>query len=156
MGCHFLLQCMKVKSESEVTQSCPTLNDPMGCSLLVGWLLCPWDFPGKTTGVGCHCLLLLWLLGICIFSMNCLPFVLFIKSVIYHIYLQDPFMINIVFLVALMVKILPAMRETSLIPRLGRSPGNSLQHSCLRIPWTEELGRLQFMGVSKSQTQLSD
>ena len=33
MGCHFLLQCMKVKSESEVTQSCPTLNDPMDCSL---------------------------------------------------------------------------------------------------------------------------
>ena len=33
MGCHFLLQCMKVKSESEVTQSCPTLCDPMDCSL---------------------------------------------------------------------------------------------------------------------------
>ena len=31
-GCHFLLQCMKVKSESEVTQSCPTLRDPMDCS----------------------------------------------------------------------------------------------------------------------------
>ena len=38
MGCHFLLQCMKVKSESEVVQSCPTLSDPMdwsppGCSV---------------------------------------------------------------------------------------------------------------------------
>ena len=32
MGCHFLLQCMKVKSESEVTQSCPTLRDPMDWS----------------------------------------------------------------------------------------------------------------------------
>ena len=32
-GCHFLLQCMKVKSESEVAQSCPTLSDPMDCSL---------------------------------------------------------------------------------------------------------------------------
>ena len=31
MGCHFLLQCMKVKSESEVAQSCPTLSDPMDC-----------------------------------------------------------------------------------------------------------------------------
>ena len=31
-GCHFLLQCMKVKSESEVAQSCPTLSDPMDCS----------------------------------------------------------------------------------------------------------------------------
>ena len=28
VGCHFLLQCMKVKSESEVAQSCPTLHDP--------------------------------------------------------------------------------------------------------------------------------
>ena len=34
VGCHFLLQCMKVKSEREVTQSCPTLRDPMDCSLL--------------------------------------------------------------------------------------------------------------------------
>jgi len=33
VGCHFLLQCMKVKSESEDTQSCPTLSDPMDCSL---------------------------------------------------------------------------------------------------------------------------
>ena len=32
VGCHFLLQCMKVKSESEVVQSCPTLRDPMDCS----------------------------------------------------------------------------------------------------------------------------
>ena len=32
MGCHFLLQCMKVKSESEVAQSYPTLCDPMDCS----------------------------------------------------------------------------------------------------------------------------
>ena len=31
-GCHFLLQCMKVKSESEVAQSCPTLSNPMDCS----------------------------------------------------------------------------------------------------------------------------
>ena len=33
VGCHFLLQRMKVKSEGEVTQSCPTLSDPMDCSL---------------------------------------------------------------------------------------------------------------------------
>ena len=32
VGCHFLLQCMKVKSESKVTQSCLTLSDPMDCS----------------------------------------------------------------------------------------------------------------------------
>ena len=33
VGCHLLLQCMKVKSESEVAQSCPTLSDPMDWSL---------------------------------------------------------------------------------------------------------------------------
>ena len=32
VGCHFLLQCVKVKSEREVTQSCPTLINPMDCS----------------------------------------------------------------------------------------------------------------------------
>ena len=32
VGCHFLLQCNKVKNESEVAQSCPTLRDPMDCS----------------------------------------------------------------------------------------------------------------------------
>ena len=33
VGCHFLLQCRKAKSESEVAQLCPTLSDPMDCSL---------------------------------------------------------------------------------------------------------------------------
>ena len=32
VGCHFLLHCVKVKSETEVAQSCPTLSDPMDCS----------------------------------------------------------------------------------------------------------------------------
>ena len=32
VGCHFLLQCMKVKNESEVAQSCPILSDPVDCS----------------------------------------------------------------------------------------------------------------------------
>ena len=54
VGCHFLLQCMKVKSESEVTQSCPTQR-PHG--LQPSRLLHPWDSPGRSSGVGCHCLL---------------------------------------------------------------------------------------------------
>ena len=33
VGCHFLIQCRKVKSESEVAQSCPTLSNSMDCSL---------------------------------------------------------------------------------------------------------------------------
>ena len=40
------------ESESEVDQSCPTLCDPMDTRLLR-----PWDFLGKSTGVGCHFLL---------------------------------------------------------------------------------------------------
>ena len=54
VGCHFLLQCMKVKSErshSVVSDS----SRPHG--LQPTRLLHPWDFPGKSTGVGCHCLL---------------------------------------------------------------------------------------------------
>ena len=54
VGCHFLLQCMKVKSESEVARLCLTLSDPMDCSL-----------PGSSVHeifqarvLGCHCFLL--------------------------------------------------------------------------------------------------
>ena len=50
---HFLLHCMKVKSESEVDQSCLTLSHPMQPTRL----LRPCDFPGKSTGVGWHFLL---------------------------------------------------------------------------------------------------
>ena len=55
VGCHFLLQCMKVKSESEVAQLCTTLCDPMDYSLPGSSVHV--IFPGKSTGVGCHCLL---------------------------------------------------------------------------------------------------
>ena len=55
VGCHFLLQCTKVQSESEVAQLCLTQR-PHG--LQPTRLLRSWDFPGKSTRVGCHCLLL--------------------------------------------------------------------------------------------------
>ena len=55
VGCHFLLQGMKVKSESEVAQSYPTLSDLMDCSLPGSSI--HGIFLGKSTGVGCHCLL---------------------------------------------------------------------------------------------------
>ena len=54
VDCHFLLQCMKIKSESEVSQSCPTL---VTHGLQPTRLLRPWDFLGKSTGVRCHCLI---------------------------------------------------------------------------------------------------
>ena len=50
VSCYFLLQCMKVKSESEVAQS----NSSRSHGLQPTRLLRPWDFPGKSTGVGCH------------------------------------------------------------------------------------------------------
>ena len=53
VDCHFHLPCMKVKSESQVAQSCPTLHDPMKPTRLLG----PWDLPGKSSGMGCHHLL---------------------------------------------------------------------------------------------------
>ena len=55
VGCHFLLQCRKVKSESEVAQSCLTLSDPMDRSP-PGSSACG-IFPSTSTGVGCYCLL---------------------------------------------------------------------------------------------------
>ena len=49
VGCHFLLQCRKVKSESEVAQSCPIQYRSHG--LQPTRLHHPWDFPGKSTGL---------------------------------------------------------------------------------------------------------
>ena len=82
VGCHFLLQCMKVKSQSEVAQSCLTLSNPMDWSLpdssihgifqarvlqsypilqphglQLARLLWPCDSPHKNTGVGCRAFL---------------------------------------------------------------------------------------------------
>ena len=47
VGCHFLLQCMKVKSESEVAQSCPTPSDPMDCEENV-----PYSLRRESPGAG--------------------------------------------------------------------------------------------------------
>ena len=83
VGCHFLLQCMKVKSESEVTQSCPTQR-PHG--LQPTRLLHPWDFPGKSTGVGCHRLLHTDVIDVSksnlVSAMYCLNVLLLRKSIL--------------------------------------------------------------------------
>ena len=61
VDCHFLLQCMKVKSESEVAQSYPTLSDPMDCSLpgssIHGTLQAKYwsGVPLPSPSVGCMC-----------------------------------------------------------------------------------------------------
>ena len=50
VGCHFLFQCMRVKSESHsVVSDFQRPHGPQPTRLLH-----PWDFPGKSTGVGCH------------------------------------------------------------------------------------------------------
>jgi len=59
VGCHFLLQCRKVKSESEVVQSCPTLSDPMDCSLPGSSV--HGIFQARVLEWGCHCLLRKWM-----------------------------------------------------------------------------------------------
>ena len=75
VGCHFLLQCMKVKIESDVTQSCPTLSDPMDWSLSAP--LSMGFYRQKSTGVGCHCLLR---------SKSCLPIIwLFLFSLKFYL-----------------------------------------------------------------------
>ena len=80
VGCHFLLQCMKVKSESEVAQSCPT-SRPHG--LQPTRLLHAWDFPGKSTGVGCHCLLhVSFLVMVKYYSIVWTYHMLFISSIV--------------------------------------------------------------------------
>ena len=137
------------------------------------WLLAtPWtaahqappsmDFPGKSTGVGCHCCLRIWMLSIykCVVvhsisqtgvtetavfkNMNC--------AVSYRIV---PCFVGI-FHVALMVKNPPANADS--IPRSGRSSGrghgNPLQYSCLENPMDRGVWWAAVLGVTKSQTQL--
>ena len=106
VGCHFLLQCMKVKSEREVAQSCLTLSNPMDCS--------PPDF--SIHGI---------------FQARVLEWGAIAFSNIYTLlYIKCPSQ------VLLVVKNLPANAgDMSSIPGLGKSPGigngNPLQYSFL-------------------------
>ena len=69
--------------EVKVAQSCPTLCDPMDCKFTR--LLCPWDSPGKSTGVGSHSLLQ----GI--FSTRGLnPGLSHCQQILYHLSQQNP------------------------------------------------------------------
>ena len=54
VGCHFLLQCMKVKSESEIAQSCLIVATPWTADHQAPPSM---GFSRQSTGVGCHCLL---------------------------------------------------------------------------------------------------
>jgi len=60
VGCHFLLQCMKVESEKLKWSRSVMSNPQRPHGLQPTRLLHSWDFPGKSTRVGCHCLLRIW------------------------------------------------------------------------------------------------
>ena len=72
VGCHFLFQCMKVKSESEVAQSCATLRDPLDCSL-----------PGSSVHGIFQARVLEW--GAIAFSENALYYLLKLSRACFHL-----------------------------------------------------------------------
>ena len=122
VGCHFLLQCMTVKSKNEVAQSCPTLSNPMDCSL-----------PGSSAHGIFQARVLEY--GVALRSLLCIYYIYN-----YYIYIYIIQVINVgASQVAPVVKNPPAnpgdIREVGLIPGLERSPGgghrNPLQDSRL-------------------------
>ena len=116
VGCHFLLQCMKVKSESESAQLCPTLCDPMDCHL-----------PGSSVHGIFQARVLEW--GAIAFSMYIIKENLIYLCLI-HCYGLPQWLggkestCNVV--------------DLGSIPGLGKSPGeghsNPLRYSCLENP----------------------
>ena len=119
VGCHFLLQCMKVKSESDVPQSCLTLSDPMDCSP-----------PGSSVHGIFQARVLEWgaiafsdfVASACIFGAS------LVVQMVYRICLQRG--------------------RPGFVPGLGRSSGEGNGYP-LQYPWTEELGGLQSMGSQR-------
>ena len=139
VGCHFLLQCMKVKSEREVAQSCPTLSDPMDCSLpgSPNPLVVPKLFRGTSK----------FLTMAYKAPHNC-PFAHLALSLI-SMFKDFPS--------GSVVKNLPARQETQ-VRFLGQEDppeeGMATHSSILawRIPWTEEPGRLQSQRLQRADT----
>ena len=138
VGCHFLLQCRKVKSQSEVTQSCLTLRNPMDCSL-----------PGSSIHGIFQARVLEW--GAIAFSV-CLPTRFYL--------IRPPSTILVISFANLLLRTLAqavnsstAMQETeeTQIKSLGWEDPREEEmatHSNIlawRTPWTEESGRLQAM-----------
>ena len=133
-----------------VTKLCPTLATPW----TVTRLLCPWDSPGKNTGVGCHSLLQ----GLFL-TQEMIPGLLHCRRILYQLSHQGdpgsipgsgrstgegigyPFQYTWAFLVAQLIKNLLAMQETRVWPLGWEDPlekGKATHSSILawRIPWT--------------------
>ena len=135
VGCHFLLQCMKVKSESEVTQSCLTLCDPKDCSL-----------PGSSIHGIFQARVLEW--GAIAFSVTNR---LGDSKLGKHAQQEGPVVKN------------PSanpgnIRDAGLTPGSGRSPGGGhghpLQYSCPENPHERGAWRATVHRVAKSCTYL--
>ena len=163
VGCHFLLQCMKVKSESEseVAQLCPTLQDPMDCSL-----------PGASVHSYWYLVHLFFFRHIiCILSLR-----LYLKKVSHHFYfllflwvLRSLYSILLALFSALAILLLLTPQgfpggsevknphanagDVGSIPGSGRSPGewngNPLQYSWLGNPMDRGAWWATVHGVTK-------
>ena len=147
---------------------CSVMFDSLRCyGLQPASFLCPWDSPGKNTGVGCHFL----------FQHIHIPpplptsflFVTTVRQVEFSVlYIMFPTVVS--FIIAILfynfpgaqaVKNLPAVQETWVwyLDRKDPLEKGMATHSSIlawRISWTEGPGRLQFMGSQRSWTQLSD
>ena len=140
VGCHFLLQCMKVKSESEVAQSCPTPHDPMDCSLL-----------GSSVHGIFQTRVLEWVAIDVTYVCVCV-------CVYTHIYVCVYVYIFISRRVAQLIKDLPAIQETW-VRFLGQEDPleKEMQPTPVFLPEkvtrAEDLGKLQSTGLQKSRTQ---
>ena len=120
VGCHFLLQCMKVKSESEVAQLCPTPSNPMDCSL-----------PGSSVHGIFQARVLKW--GAIVTQVYCL-------CISCHQQKLMPFFMSYFesFLVPLFLGLIVFLSEKAVAPHSSTL--------AWKIPWTGEPGRLQSMG----------
>ena len=137
VGCHFLLQCMKVKSESEVAQSCLTLSDPMDCSL-----------PGSSVHGIFQARVLEWVANAG--DPNSIPGSGSSTGEGISYLLQYSW----ASLVAQLVKNPPVTRESWVRSRGWEDPleKEMAPHSSTlawKIPWTEEPGGLQSMGSQR-------
>ena len=125
--------------------SCSVISDPhRPHGLQPTRLLHPWDFPGKSTAVGCHCLLCLWGLH----HPNTKT------RQKYHTQKENYQPLSLGLSLAQMVRNLPVERETwvwSLCQEDSLEKGMVTHFSILawRIPWTEEPGGLQSMGSQR-------
>ena len=156
VGCHFLLPCMRVKSESEVAQSCPTFSDPMDYSL-----------PGSSIHG--------------IFQARVLEWIAISFSIIFHFHAWEAWWAAVygvsqsrtwlkwLSLAAMVLSSFPGglaskkstcnVGDLDLIPGLGRCPGGRHSNYNIldwRIPMDRGAWQATVHGIAKSHTWLSD